>query len=100
MSRLSRPWIGWVERLARLFHVNFVPRILVLQVVGAVTTFMMMLPAAWRRARLVCMPPWYVKSTAEAHVPVVVILVWGWHSHYSCWRSLLSIVGWRLPCEC
>lgn len=102
-----RPWIGREEQLVCSLHVDRVSLCFVLHVVGTVAAFMVMLSSAWCRARLACVPSWYVESTAEAHVPVVVILVWVWRSHCSCWRSLLSIagwrlsiVGWRLLCEC
>ena len=95
-----RPWIGREEQLVRSLHVDRVSLCLVLRVVGAVASFMVMLSLAWCRARLACVPTWHVESTAEAHVPIVVMLVWVWSSHCSCWRRLLSIVGWRLSCEC
>ena len=71
------PWIEWEESLAHFLHVYFLPQILVLQVVVVVATVTMVLPAAWLGAGLACVPPWHVESTAEAHVPIVVVLVQG-----------------------
>ena len=57
------------------FHVNYLPRRLVLQVAGVVAPFVMVFPLACCRASLVCVPPWHVETTADANVPIVVILV-------------------------
>ena len=60
-----------------LFHVHCVSFRLVLQVVGAVAAFVMVLPLACCVASLACVPPWYVNPTTDASVPIVVVLVQG-----------------------
>ena len=82
MSRLVRPWIGWEKSLGGFPRARYVSLCLVLQIVGAIAPFMMVFLAAWHGAGLACVPPWHVKSTAEAHVPIVVVLVL---VRRSCW---------------
>ena len=97
LSHLVRPWIGWEESLAGSPHSHSVSHHVVLQVVGVVVPFMMVFLVAWYRAGLPCVPPWYVESTAEAHVPIAVVLV---RVRCSFWSSLLSRSGRWMLCEC
>ena len=75
LSRLVRHWIGWEESDVGFLHVHFTSRRLVLQVVGAVTSFMTVFPVAWHGEGLACVPPWHVESIAESHVPIIIELV-------------------------
>ena len=97
LSRLVRPWIGWEESLSGFPHARSVSLCLVLQVVGVVAPFMMVFLVACHEAGLACVPPWYIKSTAEELVPIVVVLVRVW---CRCWLSLLSRSGRWMLCEC
>ena len=86
-----------------LFHIYLVPLRRVLLEVLSVTPFLMAGTAADGRASLAGVPSWDIKSTRDAHVPVVVVLGERLVVPARCLPTLLSglsLLRWRLPSKC
>ena len=86
-----------------LFHIYLVSLRCVLLIVLAVAPFLMVGTATDGRANLAGVPSWDIKSTRDAHVPVIVVLVERLVVPARCLPTLMigvALLRWRLPSKC